>query len=572
MGVGVAASVGAILCGFAVSCSRTATPPRRYNVLLLSLDTVRQDVVGAYGHRPRRRPDLSPTPNLDRLAAQGVRMVDAIAPSPWTLPSHLSLLTGLLPLIHGVETEVGTLAPSTPTLATILKAQGYRTAGVFSAPYLEPHWGFDRGFDAYRAVYGPDVEQASARSAALRAEIDRATEGSDWARYDALKRTAVEHTGALNRASEIAVTSEAVADAVIAHLRTFTTAGEPWFVFGHFFDAHCDYVPPSPYDRMFDPDYVGTATGTGCLAGDWVAEGDPDRPGGVIRRISDRDLEHVRALYEGEVAWVDSQVGRILEALEELDAARTTLVVVVSDHGEEFFEHGGLGHRRNLAPEAIRIPLLLRLPDRLPAGAAPRGAASLTDVLPTVMELLGLPHQASPGASSLVGLIQGTVSPADSAAMARLVVMFGGEVQVDDRTTLSLRQIMVQDAFQQGTIKVTRSRRWPQFPAHLPTDLQTRLGPLAEREYAAEDLWWTDIATDPSEPDTAQVRSRDDPRARRTVAAFHDLYAEAMTRRHVAHAKVPVNMRERLESLGYVQTASSPAFPEPDVVLPPPAR
>ena len=141
VGIGVAA--------LAWVAGRPASPPR-YNVLLLSLDTVRQDVVGAYGRRPRRRPDLSPTPNLDKLAAEGVRMVDAMAPSPWTLPSHLSLLTGLLPLIHGVETEVGTLAESVPTLATILQGLGYRTAGYFSAPYLEAHWGFARGFDEYR--------------------------------------------------------------------------------------------------------------------------------------------------------------------------------------------------------------------------------------------------------------------------------------------------------------------------------------------------------------------------------------------------------------------------------------
>ena len=561
VGIGVAA--------LAWVAARPASPPR-YNVLLLSLDTVRQDVVGAYGRRPRRRPDLSPTPNLDKLAAEGVRMVDAIAPSPWTLPSHLSLLTGLLPLIHGVETEVGTLAESVPTLATILQGLGYRTAGYFSAPYLEPHWGFARGFDEYRPLYGAAVEQASARAAALRAEVEAAAAAGDWRRYDDLKRQQVQVVADLNRASEIAVTSDAVADAVITRMREVDATGSPWFVFGHFFDPHCDFVPPPPYDRMFDPDYTGTAVGTDCLAGAWVSVPDPEQPGGVIRRISDRDLEHVVALYEGEVAWVDSHVGRILQALDTLGAADRTLVVVVSDHGEEFFEHGGLGHRRNLAPEAIRIPMLLRLPGALPAGAAVPGVVSLTDVLPTVLQLLGVPYEPAPGSLSFLDLARGHGDAKDRSGMARLVTMFNGQVRVDSASDVAFRQVLVEDAFQRGDIKVTRRRRWPQFPTDLSESLRAILQPVTAREYAHEDLWWLDVARGPQEPDAARSESFADPAAKRTLDDFRQLYIAAAARRQRARSVVPLDMRARLESLGYVQAASSPAFPEPDVVLPPP--
>src|SRR5690242_7828587 len=166
-------------------CSRGAP---RYNVLLLSLDTVRQDMLGCYGHRPRRAPAEAVTPAIDRLAAEGVRMVDAYAPSSWTLPSHVSLLTGEPPLVHGVETEVGTIDPSTPTLAEILKRHGYRTVGVYSAPYLEPHWGFDRGFDRYAAAYAPEMLAASARADAMRGDVERAAAAGDWRRYDELRR------------------------------------------------------------------------------------------------------------------------------------------------------------------------------------------------------------------------------------------------------------------------------------------------------------------------------------------------------------------------------------------------
>jgi arylsulfatase A-like enzyme len=144
------------------SCGRPAPPPR-YNVLLISLDTVRRDVLGCYGRRPAHAPLTSPTPNLDALARDGVLMRDAYAPSSWTLPSHLSMMTGEPPLVHGVDYDTGTLAPAAPMLAEILQRAGYRTAGVFSAPYLEPHWGFGRGFDDYHAAYGPAVTEASAR-------------------------------------------------------------------------------------------------------------------------------------------------------------------------------------------------------------------------------------------------------------------------------------------------------------------------------------------------------------------------------------------------------------------------
>ena len=101
---------------FPVSCRR-AERPTPYNVLFISLDTVRQDVLGCYGRRPRHAPGISPSPALDELARSGVRMVDAYAPSSWTLPSHLSMMTGRPPLVHGVETEVGTLDPASPTMA-----------------------------------------------------------------------------------------------------------------------------------------------------------------------------------------------------------------------------------------------------------------------------------------------------------------------------------------------------------------------------------------------------------------------------------------------------------------------
>jgi arylsulfatase A-like enzyme len=541
-----------------------------YNVLLVSLDTVRQDALGCYGHRSRHAPDVAPTPSLDRLAREGVRMLDAYAPSSWTLPSHVSLLTGEPPLVHGVETEVRTLDPATPTLASLLGARGYRTYGYYSAPYLERHWGFARGFDDYQAVYGPDVVAASARAAQIRDQVGRVAAAGDWRRYDELKRDEVGIDEELTRSSEKAVTSDRVSAAVIERLESLAHERRPWFVFAHYFDAHCDYVPPPPYDTRFDPDYAGTATGAGCLSGAWVGQPDPERPGGFLRTIGDRDLEHVLALYEGEVAWVDYQVGRVLDALDRLDLARRTLVVVVSDHGEAFFEHGSLGHRHDLHEEAVRIPMLLRLPGVLPAGAAVRGPVSLTDVVPTVLDVLGVPHTPPPGGTtSFVPLLHGA-SAADRTVLLRLVMMFGGDVQVDAGEHVTLREIMVEDGFRQGALKITRTRMWPQFPAGAGADLQLAFATEAANQYAREDLRWIDVDRFPAEPDAERSGDFGDPTARRALDGFRREYAGLLGFRSRRTSPLPENVRARLESLGYVQDPGGAEFPEPDVVLPPP--
>jgi arylsulfatase A-like enzyme len=509
---------------------------------------------------------------LDRLAADGVRMVDAYAPSSWTLPSHISMLTGVTPLVHGVETEGGTLDPSFPTLAEVLRSRGYQTAGIYSAPYLDPHWGFARGFDDYEIAYPSDVAAATQRAADLRAQAARAASAHDWARYDELKMQQVAANQDVDARSEKAVTSDRVAAAVIATLEKFGREPRPWFVFAHLFDPHCDYVPPAPYDTRFDPDYTGTATGEGCLQGEWVGRADPDRPGGIIRAMSERDLEHVIALYEGEVAWTDAHVGKILQALDDRGLTRTTLVIVVSDHGEEFFEHGNLGHRQTLYEEVVRIPMLLRLPGVLPAGAAVHGTVSLTDLVPTVLDLLDLPPVSRLGGTSFAAIIRDRATDGARTSLERLVMMFPGHAQVDADTEFALRQIMVQDVFRTGPLKVTRTRRWPQFPAGLRPELNAFLQAEAASQYARETVEWIDVKRFPTERPEEQSQRFTEPAARAALDAFRAEYARLAPSRKRQETGVPQNIRQQLERLGYADGGSGPAFVEPNVVLPPPAE
>ena len=562
----------AAVLALAVAACKSSPPPRPavpYNVLVISLDTVRQDVLGTYGHRPKYAPDVDTSPALTRLAREGVRMTDAYSSSSWTLPSHIALMTGRPGIAHAVESEGAVLDPGIPTLAEMLSNHGYRTAGIYSAPYLDPYWGFARGFETYTPVYGAVATDISARVAALRTEAEQAAAAGDWARYDDTKRRLTTVEGELNDNSQIIVTSPQVAESTIAQLETFAQDGRPWFVFAHFFDAHCDYVPPPPYATRFDPDYTGTFSGEGCMGGPHVGTPHPDRPGALVRAISDRDLEHAYALYEGEVAWVDEHLGKILDALDRTGMAKHTLVVVMSDHGEEFFEHDGLGHRRTLYEEVVRIPLVLRLPDVLPSGTVVSGAVSLPDVLPTVLDVLGLPAAATPGGRSFFGALR-SGRPIEHAPLFRTVMMFGGEVQIDGGAPVTLRQVVVQDGFRHGTIKVQRRRSWPQFQAGLAPDATAILQREAAAQYAQEELRWIDLGRRPSEPRAEYSTDFTGTAAREALAAFQHAYAEGLEHRPSEHrtSPLPHNIRSKLESLGYLERETGPAFPEPDLVLP----
>ena len=158
------------------ACSGTDDAPRP-NVLLISIDSLRRDLVGAYGFESPFAPGVSSSPTLDRLASEGALLENAYATTSWTLPSHLTMLTGHPELLHGVDMDQHVPDPSRRLLSERLQAVGYRTAGFFSGPYLDPDFDFARGFDRYEACYGPSLAMASRAKAAIDVEIERARQG-----------------------------------------------------------------------------------------------------------------------------------------------------------------------------------------------------------------------------------------------------------------------------------------------------------------------------------------------------------------------------------------------------------
>ena len=567
----VVASALLVACHSSYSDDRRPGPP--YNVLLISIDTVRQDVLSCYGRRARRAHDVPTTPNLDALAATGVRMLDAYASSSWTLPSHLSMMTGQTPLVHGVDIDQQAIAGPEPTLAEILQRHGYRTRGVFSGPYLDPTWGFGRGFERYRGVYGTHATTAMVRHARedgdVEADLNRAMANGDRDRVASDIRTRRMIRGALDREWTRDVSSNEVTAAVLEDIQELSTERQPWFLFAHYFDAHDDYVPPPPFDARFDPDYAGPITGKNVLRSPLLRA--REREGGpLVRRVSDRDLDHLIALYEGEVAWVDDHLGRVLRALDTHGQAGRTLVIVVSDHGEEFFEHGGLGHRHNLFDESVRVPMLLRLPGVLPSGRSVHGLVSLVDLLPTILDILKLPEHASwTGSTSFVPLIEGTDDGSRRTVLSRHVRFENGIAEVG-AVTVQAREVIVSEAFRTGTIKVTRTRRWPQFST-APPELVAVLEAEAEAQFNHEDLRWIDVQRFPNEPADAHSVDFESAAVRAALGAFRDEYArETRSRRHIARPQAAAQIQRALRALGYVEGDADPEPNETAFVLPPP--
>ena len=559
---------------FAARTTATARPPSRtrYNVLIVSLDSVRRDLLGSYGYRSALAPGLSPSPRLDRLAGEGVLMTEAYASAPWTLPSHISLMTGEAPMVHLVENDLQRLPPARHTLAEILRSGGWRTAGVFSGPYLEPLWGFDRGFERYHAAYGLSVAHATAKVARLSAAVEDALHDGSRRRADALnwkRRTLYEWVRNLSHGD---VSSDTVTTAALGELERLAGGADPWFLFVHYFDPHYDYIPPAPWDTRFDPGYHGTVDGHGFFSNPAIAVPDPDDPDRWLRRVGARDLDHVRALYAGELGWVDAHVGRLLDRLDALGVADRTLVVVLADHGDEFFEHGGIGHRRTVFDEVLRIPLLLRLPGVLPRGRTVDGLVSIADVFPTVLDLLGVRTVTDLGATSFAGLLRGARDRAPRSVFARLVRLRDGFMTVDGTQRVPARLVIVEEAFRTGSIKIVRRRRWPFGPAGLPAALAQSIYEASDEAYRQEQLAWVDLERSPGEAPDAFSTDFGPPAARAALDAFMALYARLTARaslRFDSAEPLGTPLRQKLTGLGYVEAEDDgSALPVRAFVLP----
>jgi arylsulfatase A-like enzyme len=324
-----------VLAPLAPGCRPAPTgPAERPDVILVSIDSLRSDHLGCYGYRKET------SPAIDGLASRGVRFETAVSTTSWTLPAHAAMLTGLFDTSHGVVDNGLGLPEDVRTLAEDLRSAGYRTAGFFGGPYLDPAYGFGKGFDHYESCMSPEVADA--------------------------------HRD---------VTGPRTVAAVKAWLDGACSAGDarPLFLFVHLWDVHYDYMPPREYVERFDPGYEGTLDGSDFL-----------RNPAVEPHMAPRDFDHLLALYDGEIRFTDENLARILDDFERRKRPSKPLVLVTADHGEEFFEHGNKGHQRSLFEEVVRVPWIVCWPGHLDAGRIVRDQVRLVDLVPTVLALAGV--------------------------------------------------------------------------------------------------------------------------------------------------------------------------------------
>lgn len=321
--------------GAMASCAEDPSPAAIRNVVLVSIDALGAAHTGAYGYA---RPT---TPRLDELAREGVLFERAYSQQVWTLTSHLSMLTGLYPQVHGAS-ERTPVHSGVPTLAELLTEAGFDTASFVGTDiYMSPRFGIARGFGHYQIQLGGARKANRARF--------------EWLAQQAqLQRRNPEHR---------------------------------FFLFAHYFDVHSDvggdvpYAAPEPYARQFLPEDL-----------EWSRRGDTSLLMELQKsgQVTDEDRTALTALYDGGVRYCDEEcLGTLVAELRRLDLYDDTLIVVTADHGEEIFEHGMCSHQQPYE-ETSRVPLVFRGPG-LAAGRRAVATVELVDIMPTVLTLVDLP-------------------------------------------------------------------------------------------------------------------------------------------------------------------------------------
>ncbi len=329
----------------------------RPHIIFIVTDALRHDHVGANGYH------RDTTPELDAWVADaGVTFRNATSAAAWTFPSTTAMMTGRLPVRLDANWNHTTLAAGVPTLAERLSAAGYTAAGFTCTPFSGGSRGLGRGF----AIYDDSLTYLPLHAQGQAAQLNALAQ--QW--------LAAWH------------------------------GAEPLFLFLYYFDIHTWYHPPAPYDVRYDATYTGTLTPAA------YRNGEPVVSGALVP--TPRDIEHLIALYDGEIAYWDAMLGQMLAFLKSQGLLDNAAVIVTSDHGDMFGEHGLWTHGNSVYEEVVRIPLLMRYPGVTAAGLTVDAPAQNTDIMPTLLEWAGTAPVAGLDGVSLSAAAAGqTVAPRD---------------------------------------------------------------------------------------------------------------------------------------------------------------
>jgi arylsulfatase A-like enzyme len=301
-------------------------------VILISVDTLRADHLHCYGY------ERETSPHIDALAEDGVLFENVLAAAPWTLPSHVSLLTGLYGAHHQVYQEDQRMDPALSTLAEHFRSRDFLCSAYTGGGFVSSVYGFSKGFSSYLEGAGGVFHQDSAERM-----YSAVSEWLDQSR------------------------------------------GRDFFLFIHTYQPHSPYACPPPYKIMFleEDAQFGHVDLLGHLGG----------KSEIFRPLPDAERRNIIALYDGEIRYTDERlVGPLIEKLKQMGLYDNALIVFTSDHGEEFFDHGGWGHGQSMYNESLRVPLIIKFPHSRHRGIRVPDWVSLVDIMPTMLEEAGIEY------------------------------------------------------------------------------------------------------------------------------------------------------------------------------------
>jgi arylsulfatase len=341
---------------------------QRPNILLVSVDTLRSDRLSCYGS------ERTSSPALDRFSREAVLFQRMTSNSPWTLPAMSALFTGRLPSALGMGGGPARLPASVPTLATSLAREGYLTRAIATNPWLKRDFGFDRGFSAFT-----HLEEGGVSGYQLKRMF--------WHRLLC--------GGPGSEEAKDRIRADQVTGRALDWLDGVPASGQPFFLWLHYMDPHEPYSPPAP-------------PAAGPYRGRFL------RSSGLVSTIMQgglldtADLDRLQLLYDEEILSFDRQLGRLVSFLRVRGLLQRTMVLITADHGEEFLEHGGLGHGHTLYDELLHVPLLVRLPGGSPGLVSRETVLQSIDLYPTVLALAGV-ERTPPGVQGreMAGLFAG---------------------------------------------------------------------------------------------------------------------------------------------------------------------
>jgi len=443
-----------------------------FNLVLVSLDTLRADHLRSYGY------ERETSPNCDSLFSRSFAFMNAFSAAPSTLPSHATIMTGLQPGVHRANfSRRNPLPSSAVTLAEILNREGYRTGSFNGGGQIDAAFGLDQGFE----VYNDDAGGFS--------EIwPRARQWLDF------------------------------------------YADRKFFLFLHSYDIHLPYKPPQPFNTMFYPEYSGDI-------GDAIKVRMIENVNAGMIDMSEDDIKHVEALYDGGIRYTDRYISKIEEFLDSKGVANRTIIVVLSDHGEEFNEHGYVAwHSHTLYDELLHVPLIIYIP-----GAGPgivNEKVGIVGLMPTLLDILG---------------VYGGEYEMNGSSFARIIA---GDGQCDTKSSVLLAEKESRNGIESsiaGKLESAMAGKW-KYIASVPENRILRSTRFAAGSfiYASRELY--DIDTDPLEKENIVSKNYRLARSlEKMLYRLDDENSNIALEQDGGAVELDKQKKQRIRDLGYIE-------------------